>query len=100
VQFPDAYLSLLQPKMFFFISPSHIAAPPAKALPNHIASGVPIVAPAPIIFMIPMLTQASAATRVNEQGLIEVVPADISRFDHDPVTLAPKGVLIEAATTN
>jgi len=47
-----------------------------------------------------MLTRASAATRVNEQDLIEVVPTDIPRFDHDPITLAPKGELIEAVATN
>ena len=86
--------------MFFFLSPSHIAAPPAKALTNHIASGVPFVAPAPITFMRPMLTRASVATRVNEQGLIEVVPADTPRVDHDPITLMPKGLPLEEERTN
>ena len=65
--FLGAYLSLFRPKMLFFLSPTHIAAPPAKALTNHIASVIPFVAPAPITFMSPMLTRASAATRVNEQ---------------------------------
>ena len=37
---------------------------------------------------------------MNAQGLIEVVPADNPRFDHDPVTLAPKGLLIEEERTN
>ncbi len=50
--------------------------------------------------MRPMSTRASATAHVNEQGPIEVVPADIPRFDHDPVTLAPKGVLIEVVATN
>jgi len=45
-------------------------------------------------------TRASGGTRVNEQGLIETVAADTPRFDHDPVTLAPKGLLIEGARTN
>jgi hypothetical protein len=98
--FPGAYLSHFRPKILFILSPTHIAAPPAKALTNYIASGVPFVAPAPISFKRPMLTRASAATRVNEQGLIEVVSADIPRFHHDLVTLAPKGVFIEAAATN
>ena len=42
----------------------------------------------------------NTATRVNSSGLIEVVNADLPRFDYDPVTLAPKGLLIEEARTN
>ena len=98
--FPGAYLSLFRPKTVFFISPTHIAAPPAKELTNHIANGVPFVVPAPITFMRPQFTRASIATRVNEQGLIEVVLADTPRFDHDPITLAPKGLLLEEEGTN
>ncbi len=37
----------------------------------------------------------SVATYVNEQGLIEVVKANTPRFNYDPVTLAPLGLLIE-----
>ncbi len=37
----------------------------------------------------------STATRVNAQGLIEVVPPNTPRFTHDPITLAPLGLLIE-----
>lgn len=37
-------------------------------------------------------------TRVNSAGVI--VAATCPRFDYDPVTLAPKGVLVEAARTN
>lgn len=42
----------------------------------------------------------NTATRVNEQGLIEVVAANTARFDYDPVTLECKGLLVEAARTN
>ncbi len=45
-------------------------------------------------------TRAFVATRVNAAGLIETVPADTMRLDHDPVTLAQKGLLIEEAKTN
>jgi hypothetical protein len=45
-------------------------------------------------------TRASIGTRVNEAGLIEVVQNDIPRVDHDPITLAQKGLLIEEARTN
>ena len=100
VAFPGAYLSLFRPKMFFFLRPSHIAAPPAKEVTNHIADGVPFVAPALVTFKRSTFTRASIATRVNAQGLIEEVPADTPRFDHDPVTLAPKGLLLEQARTN
>ncbi len=86
--------------MLFFLSPSHIAAPPAKGLTNHIESGLPFVAPAPITFVRSSFSRASTATRVNATGLIEVVPADTPRYDPDPVTLAPKGLLLEEAMTN
>jgi len=44
--------------------------------------------------------RASEGTRVNEQGLIETVPADTPRIDHDPLTGAYRGVLVEEARTN
>jgi len=40
------------------------------------------------------------ATRVNSSGYIEGVNANLPRFDYDPVTLAPKGLLIEESRTN
>jgi hypothetical protein len=45
-------------------------------------------------------TRASTATRVNAAGLIEVVQYNIPRVDHDPITLAQKGLLIEEPRTN
>src|SRR5574341_335920 len=46
-------------------------------------------------------TRAGAtATRVNENGLIEIVPADTMRRDYNPVTRALKGWLLEEARTN
>lgn len=45
-------------------------------------------------------TRASSATRVNSSGLVEAVASDQPRFDYDPVTLAPKGLLIEEQRTN
>jgi len=42
----------------------------------------------------------NTATRVNSSGFVEVVNANLPRFDYDPVTLAPKGLLIEEARTN
>lgn len=40
------------------------------------------------------------ATRVNSSGYIEGVNANLPRFDYNPVTLAPKGLLIEESRTN
>ena len=51
----------------------------------------------------PRITFARAlntATRVNSSGLIEIINADLPRFDYDFVTLQPKGLLIEEARTN
>ena len=47
------------------------------------------------------LTRAlNTATRVNSSGFIEVVNADLPRFDYDPITLACKGLLIEESRIN
>ena len=51
----------------------------------------------------PRVTVARAlntATRVNSSGLVETVNADLPRFDYDPTTFAPKGLLIEETRTN
>jgi hypothetical protein len=45
-------------------------------------------------------TRGSTATRVNASGRIEVVSADVPRFDYDPLTLRLKGLLIEESRTN
>jgi hypothetical protein len=42
----------------------------------------------------------NTATRINSSGLVEIVNANLPRFDYNPVTLAPKGLLIEEARTN
>ena len=42
----------------------------------------------------------NTATRVNASGLVELVNADVARFDYDPVTLVCKGLLIEESRTN
>jgi len=42
----------------------------------------------------------STATRTNASGVLEVVAADTSRLDFDPVTLQCRGLLSEGAATN
>lgn len=45
-------------------------------------------------------TRASTATFVGSNGFIQSAAINAPRFDYDPVTLAPKGLLIEEARTN
>jgi hypothetical protein len=42
----------------------------------------------------------NTATVVNSSGLIQLVNADVPRFDYDPTTLACKGLLIEEQRIN
>lgn len=48
----------------------------------------------------PTFTRASTATFVGSNGLIQSAAINAPRFDHDPVTLACKGLLIEEQRTN
>ena len=45
-------------------------------------------------------SRTTNATRTNTLGLIELVAINGPRFDYNPVTLAPKGLLIEEQRTN
>jgi len=42
----------------------------------------------------------NTATRTNSSGVIEIVNANLPRFDYNPVTLAARGLLIEETRTN
>jgi hypothetical protein len=49
----------------------------------------------------PVFTRANAtATFIGSNGLIQTATTNIPRFDHDPVTLVCKGLLIEEQRTN
>jgi hypothetical protein len=48
----------------------------------------------------PTFTRASTATFVGSDGLIQSAAINAPRFDHDPVTLASRGLLIEESRTN
>jgi hypothetical protein len=45
-------------------------------------------------------TRSSTATFTGSNGLIQTAAINAPRFDYDPVTLAPKGLLIEEQRTN
>lgn len=42
----------------------------------------------------------NTATRINSSGLVEIVNADLPRFDYDPLTGACRGLLIEESRQN
>ena len=48
----------------------------------------------------PTFTRASSATFIGSDGLIQTAATNAPRFDHDPLTLACKGLLIEESRTN
>ena len=48
----------------------------------------------------PVLTRGSTGTFVGSNGLIQTAAVNAARFDHDPVTLASRGLLIEEGRTN
>lgn len=48
----------------------------------------------------PTFTRGSSATFVGSNGLIQSAGNNVARFDHDPVTLASRGLLIEEGRTN
>ena len=48
----------------------------------------------------PTFTRASTGTFVGSNGLIQSSGNNVARFDHDPVTLASRGLLIEESRAN
>jgi hypothetical protein len=48
----------------------------------------------------PTFTRASTATFIDSNGLIQSAAINTPRFDHDPTTLASRGLLIEESRTN
>ena len=46
------------------------------------------------------LTRASAGTRCDAAGAIANAAIDVARFDYDPVSHAPRGLLVEPAASN
>jgi hypothetical protein len=45
-------------------------------------------------------SRASIGTYIDSAGLVASVSNDVPRFDHDPTTLAPRGLLLEGSATN
>jgi hypothetical protein len=45
-------------------------------------------------------TRASTGTFINASGNVATASNNVARFDHDPTTLAPRGLLVEAQATN
>ena len=47
-----------------------------------------------------IFTRSTIATFVNSNVLIEIAGVNVPRYDHDPVTLAPKALMTEETLTN
>ncbi len=45
-------------------------------------------------------TRGSTGTRINSSGFVETMSNNVARFDYDPATLAPRGLLIEGQAVN
>jgi hypothetical protein len=45
-------------------------------------------------------TRGSTGTRINASGFVETMSNNVARFDHDPTTLTPRGLLIEGSASN
>jgi len=48
----------------------------------------------------PVFTRASTATFIGSDGLIQSAAINDARFDHDPITLVCRGLLMEESRTN
>jgi hypothetical protein len=45
-------------------------------------------------------TRGSTGTRINASGFVETMSNNVARFDHDPTTGAPRGLLVEGQVSN
>jgi hypothetical protein len=53
------------------------------------------------IFGLPVTVDRNiSATRINEAGQLEIVEPNMPRFNFDPVTFQPLGLLVEPAAIN
>ncbi|MGR3661612.1 MAG: hypothetical protein ACU0CA_10580 [Paracoccaceae bacterium] len=46
------------------------------------------------------MIRSSEGSRIDQSGALDLVAPNVARIDHDPVTLAPRGLLLEPSSTN
>ncbi len=69
-------------------------------LTTTIANTISFITPTTVSFPAPSLITTFIATAVSYADLIKAVPPLNPHINHDPVTLAPKGLLLEESRTN
>lgn len=87
---------------------SAASAASASAIVLGVASGLPSIRPtlnldfanSDVIDPRITFTRASTATYYDSLGILQTAASGVARLDHDPVTFAAKGLLIEEARTN
>jgi hypothetical protein len=78
------------------ITPSYVITATERVLPRLALDFVTGV----LDPRVTVLRALNTATAINSSGFVAIVNANLPRFDYDPVTLAPKGILIEEQRTN
>ncbi len=70
------------------VTKEYIVAPPSVGVTKAVLT-IPVT-----------VDRNSPATRIDETGQLELLAPNTPRFNYDPVTLEPLGLMIEPATTN
>lgn len=87
---------MYQTKEAALITPAYSAAAPERILP---AMALDFTS-ATLDPRITVTRAGNTATRINSSGVIELVNADLPRFDYNPSTLVCKGLLVEEDRSN
>lgn len=82
------------------VSRAVVKIPAISFAANYVTNTYSILGEAKTFSEAHNFTRSTTATFVGSNGLIQSAAIDAPRFTYDPVTLAPKGLLIEGSRTN